>query len=121
MNLDPTNDPNLFKAKSRRRLVEKPDVVGAIFGRPRPARESLTCATCRSRAAWIESASRASAASPRGEIRIPRPRPVRRASSPPPETIDRVGLQGRIRVETIEDVRQSRRSVVERAKSCSPR
>lgn len=124
MNLDPTTTKYLVKAKiTADGVVEKPDVVGAIFGQTEGLlgdELDLRDLQKSGRMGRIEVSISSERGKSAGEIRMPssldQVETCILASAL--ETIDRVGpCKARIRVETIEDVRQvKKKAIVERAK-----
>lgn len=124
MNLDPSTTKYLIKAKiSADGVVEKPDVVGAIFGQTEGLlgdELDLRDLQKSGRMGRIEVSISSERGKSSGEIRMPssldQVETCILASAL--ETIDRVGpCKAKIKVETIEDVRQvKKKQIVERAK-----
>jgi len=124
MNLDPSTTKYLVKAKiTADGVVEKPDVVGAIFGQTEGLlgdELDLRDLQKSGRMGRIEVSISSERGKSTGEIRMPssldQVETCILASAL--ETIDRVGpCKARIRVEAIEDVRQvKKKQIVERAK-----
>jgi len=124
MNLDPSTTKYLVKAKiTADGVVEKPDVVGAIFGQTEGLlgdELDLRDLQKSGRMGRIEVAISSERGKSAGEIRMPssldQVETCILASAL--ETIDRVGpCKARIRIEAIEDVRQvKKKQIVERAK-----
>ena len=124
MNLDPSTTKYLIKAKiTADGVVEKPDVVGAIFGQTEGLlgdELDLRDLQKSGRMGRIEVAISSERGKSSGEVRMPssldQVETCILASAL--ETIDRVGpCKAKIRVEAIEDVRQvKKKQIVERAK-----
>ncbi len=124
MNLDPTTTKYLIKAKiTADGVVEKPDVVGAIFGQTEGLlgdELDLRDLQKSGRMGRIEVAISSERGKSAGEIRMPssldQVETCILASAL--ETIDRVGpCKARIHIEAIEDVRQvKKKQIVDRAK-----
>jgi DNA primase len=124
MNLDPSTTKYLIKAKiNADGVVEKPDVVGAIFGQTEGLlgdELDLRDLQKSGRMGRIEVSISSERGKSSGEIRMPssldQVETCILASAL--ETIDRVGpCKAKIKVDTIEDVRQvKKKQIVERAK-----
>ena len=124
MNLDPSTTKYLIKAKiNADGVVEKPDVVGAIFGQTEGLlgdELDLRDLQKSGRMGRIEVSISSERGKSSGEVRMPssldQVETCILASAL--ETIDRVGpCKAKIKVDTIEDVRQvKKKQIVERAK-----
>jgi DNA primase len=124
MNLDPSTTKYLIKARiNADGVVEKPDVVGAIFGQTEGLlgdELDLRDLQKSGRMGRIEVSISSERGKSTGEIRMPSSLDQVETSilASALETIDRVGpCKAKIKVEGIEDVRQvKKRQIVERAK-----